>query len=443
MPRRSALVLLLLLIVATPHTAHGKGKASKRRARHAATSTGGTGQSLQASLVPAGDPVLSGAQHAELAAARELIQEDMAGGVQSYTAIAQRALAQGELTAADSVLVEGLAVIGAVGQEADFLAGSLLLVQASVHKCNNQPALALGSFDRMAELLPPDLAPDPERQEGVRSLFRLDLLRVMLLEGGTMKHRKALQRRRKAEERSLLRGGPWASLAQLPRDYQAGLRARPWWAVAGEGQLREPDASRLLEVLREAREGMVAEHAKLVAGGRMAPERECIHDSSKGEWTQLDFLGGAARRRQALGSTPCERGIAPAGCAAVAAVEAVLRQGGWGGHGGSGSIVMRAGYSAVEPGSWIRPHYGETNAQLKLHFGVTIPTNASGQPCALLRVGEDAADGWRGWSEGGLLLFDDSFLHEVKMQGGGGDESGCSGTRVVLQLVVRHPDAAG
>ena len=70
MPRRSALVLLLLLIVATPHTAHGKGKASKRRARHAATSTGGTGQSLQASLVPAGDPVLSGAQHAELAAAR-------------------------------------------------------------------------------------------------------------------------------------------------------------------------------------------------------------------------------------------------------------------------------------------------------------------------------------------------------------------------------------
>ena len=27
--------------------------------------------------------------------------------------------------------------------------------------------------------------------------------------------------------------------------------------------------------------------------------------------------------------------------------------------------VLRAGYSAVEAGAWIRPHFGETNAQLK------------------------------------------------------------------------------
>ena len=356
-------------------------------------------------------------------------------------------LQEGELAAADRVLVEGLAVIGAAGAEAELLAGALLLVQASVHKCSDQPALALGVFDRMAELLPTDLGPDPERQEGLRSLFRLDLLRVLLQQGGGKKHRKALQRRRKAEERMLLRGGPWVSLAQLPRDYQAGLRARPWWSVVDE--LREPDAARLLGVLHKARGGLVGEHAGLVAGGRMAPERECIHDSNAGEWTQLDFMGGAAAARQRKASptamlldrTPCEKGLAPAGCATVAAVERVLRQGGWGGHRG-GSIVLRAGYSAVEPGALIRPHYGETNAQLKLHFGLTIPTNATGQPCALLRVGEDSADDWRGWEEGGLLLFDDSFLHEVKAQGGGGEtDSGCTRTRVVLQLVLRHPDA--
>jgi hypothetical protein len=157
---------------------------------------------------------------------------------------------------------------------------------------------------------------------------------------------------------------------------------------------------------------------------------------------------------------------------------------------------MRAGYSAVEPGAWIRPHYGETNAQLKLHFGLTIPTDSrtAGQPCALLRVGGsgnatdtsaaaagggaggEAGDGavvggwtvaasagdWRGWPEGGVLLFDDSYEHEVRMQppprpsdhvgeagdtsggggGGGGEEEGggCTETRVVLQLVLRHPD---
>ena len=43
------------------------------------------------------------------------------------------------------------------------------------------------------------------------------------------------------------------------------------------------------------------------------------------------------------------------------------------------SVPHYAGYSAVEPGAWIRPHFGETNAQLKLHFGLIVPTNGSGQ----------------------------------------------------------------
>ena len=50
-----------------------------------------------------------------------------------------------------------------------------------------------------------------------------------------------------------------------------------------------------------------------------------------------------------------------------------------GGGGGGGAIVRRAGYSAVEPSTWIRPHHGETNTQLKLHFGLTVPTNSTGQ----------------------------------------------------------------
>lgn len=135
-----------------------------------------------------------------------------------------------------------------------------------------------------------------------------------------------------------------------------------------------------------------------------------------------------------------------------------------GGGGGAEAVVLRAGYSAVAPGTWIRPHYGETNAQLKLHFGLSVPVNSSGQACAQLRVGErsgdaspssaasssEAASGaaseageWRGWSEGGVLLFDDSFIHEVRSADGGlGGEGGggCGATRVVLQLVLQHPD---
>lgn len=286
----------------------------------------------------------------------------------------------------------------------------------------------------------------------------------------------ALTRRCKTEEESLLRAGPWTSLAQLPRDYQPGLRARAWWSLEGDGILQARDApATLLMTLQNARQELVKEYKKLEIAGKISPERECIHGRPAqgfGEWMQYDFLGGAAAARQRAASSTtvlldrpqCERGVAPAGCAAAAAAETVLRDGGWGsGVGGFSTrepLVLRAGYSAVEPGAWIRPHFGETNAQLKLHFGLTVPTDSSGKPCALLRVGTSIteADGghestnthhesigeWRGWTQGGILLFDDSFEHEVKVQrpnnGTGNAGNHCSETRVVLQLVLRHPD---
>ncbi len=450
------------------------------------------GRGLQAALVAQGDPVLSTEQHSTLGAAREQIQDDMVGGVQAYTHLAQSALAVGELDAAGSVLAEGLAVIDAAGPDAKFLAGSLLMVQASVHKCNGNVALALEAFDQMSHLLPTALGPDPDRQESVRSLFRLDLLRILMhetagLPNGDARESQlsALRRRHKKEADSLLRGGPWTSLTQLPRDYQSGLRARAWWSLEEDGVLQADDApARLLEVLRTAHQGLVKEYKTLLRAGKIVPERECIHGRPAegfGEWMQYDFLGGAAAARHhaasstdvLLGQPKCERGVAPAGCAAVSAVETVLREGGWGATGGVSTepLVLRAGYSAVEPGAWIRPHFGETNAQLKLHFGLTVPVDSAGKPCALLRVGSSVSktmdsdhesthahgDGrigeWKGWSEGGVLLFDDSFEHEVRVQraknatqlstdrdDGGVSNGWCTETRVVMQLVLRHPD---
>ena len=45
-------------------------------------------------------------------------------------------------------------------------------------------------------MLPAGLGPDPARQEGMRSLFRLDLLRQLLQAGGGTEHTQTLQRRR-------------------------------------------------------------------------------------------------------------------------------------------------------------------------------------------------------------------------------------------------------
>lgn len=85
-------------------------------------------------------------------------------------------------------------------------------------------------------------------------------------------------------------------------------------------------------------------------------------------------------------------------------------------------IVRRAGYSRLEAGAWIRPHTGPSNAQLKLHLGLTVPRGAlvaeaeqAGSSslqsnCSSLRVGGAAR---RGWREGRVLMFDDSFEHDV------------------------------
>jgi aspartate beta-hydroxylase len=85
--------------------------------------------------------------------------------------------------------------------------------------------------------------------------------------------------------------------------------------------------------------------------------------------------------------------------------------------------VLRAGFSAIQPNTWIKPHYGMSNTKLKLHLGVVVPPN-----CARMRVGKET----REWVQGKVLMFDDSFEHEV--------HNDCSEDRVVFQLVLSHPD---
>jgi hypothetical protein len=143
--------------------------------------------------------------------------------------------------------------------------------------------------------------------------------------------------------------------------------------------------------------------------------------------------------------------------------------------------VLRAGYSALAPNSWIRPHVGASNKKLKLHLGLVVPAirqctsgtedacsveqvpldvrlarlpktfwwsdgpeespdgsgtltavdeDACRDSCAFFRIGGGARR-TRCWRAGETLLLDDSFEHEVF--------NTCEQERVVLQLVVEHP----
>ena len=72
----------------------------------------------------------------------------------------------------------------------------------------------------------------------------------------------------------------------------------------------------------------------------------------------------------------------------------------------------------------INPHYAPTNLRLTAHLGLKVP---SGAGCRI-RVGRE----WRGWKQGKVLLFDDSFEHEV-------ENLGTAEARVVLLIRFFHP----
>lgn len=84
------------------------------------------------------------------------------------------------------------------------------------------------------------------------------------------------------------------------------------------------------------------------------------------------------------------------------------------------SLAVRNGQvkiSMMEPGTIVRPHAGPSNARLRVHCGLVVP---SGE--ARIRVGRT----WRSWTAGECFVFDESCEHEVVI---GPD---VSGHRIVL-----------
>jgi aspartate beta-hydroxylase len=61
-------------------------------------------------------------------------------------------------------------------------------------------------------------------------------------------------------------------------------------------------------------------------------------------------------------------------------------------------------FSVLRPHSRIPPHYGAVNGRLVVHLPLIVPPDCG----ALSAVGEA-----RGWQEGRLMMFDDSFEHEA------------------------------
>jgi aspartyl/asparaginyl beta-hydroxylase (cupin superfamily) len=79
-------------------------------------------------------------------------------------------------------------------------------------------------------------------------------------------------------------------------------------------------------------------------------------------------------------------------------------------------------FSRLTPGTHIQPHHGMLNTRLICHLPLVVPDG-----CAL-RVGAET----RQWTEGELLIFDDSFEHEAWNRG--------TSDRTILLFEIWRPD---
>lgn len=72
-----------------------------------------------------------------------------------------------------------------------------------------------------------------------------------------------------------------------------------------------------------------------------------------------------------------------------------------------GGLCPNAMFSVLAPHTQIPPHHGETNARLVVHLPLIVPEGCT------YRVGFER----RGWTEGEVLIFDDTIEHEARNDG--------------------------
>lgn len=193
--------------------------------------------------------------------------------------------------------------------------------------------------------------------------------------------------------------GHFASVWQRSLYNVNGLKAQPWWTPRETGYTElVKSLERNWKLIRD--EGlMVMDKAK----GLFLPEDENLRE--KGDWSQFTLWQQGRKNENACKGAPktctlLEKFSETTGC----------RRG-------------QIKYSIMHPGTHVWPHTGPTNCRLRMHLGLVIPKEGCKIRCA---------NETRSWEEGKVLIFDDSFEHEVWQD--------ASSFRLIFIVDVWHPE---
>lgn len=193
--------------------------------------------------------------------------------------------------------------------------------------------------------------------------------------------------------------GHFASVWQRSLYNVNGLKAQPWWTPRETGYTElVKSLERNWKLIRD--EGlMVMDKAK----GLFLPEDENLRE--RGDWSQFTLWQQGRKNENACKGVPktctlLEKFSETTGC----------RRG-------------QIKYSIMHPGTHVWPHTGPTNCRLRMHLGLVIPKEGCKIRCA---------NETRSWEEGKVLIFDDSFEHEVWQD--------ASSFRLIFIVDVWHPE---
>uniref|UniRef100_A0A8C5Q659 Aspartate beta-hydroxylase n=1 Tax=Leptobrachium leishanense TaxID=445787 RepID=A0A8C5Q659_9ANUR len=192
--------------------------------------------------------------------------------------------------------------------------------------------------------------------------------------------------------------GHFASLWQRSLYNVNGLKAQPWWTA------KETSYTELVKTL-EANWKIIRDEGLAVmdqSKGLFIPEDENLRET--GDWSQYTLWQRGQKNEKACKHSPrtcslLDRFPESTGC----------RRG-------------QIKYSVMHPGTHVWPHTGPTNCRLRMHLGLVIPKEGCKIRCA---------NDTRSWEEGKVLIFDDSFEHEVWQDAGS--------YRLILIVDVWHP----
>uniref|UniRef100_T1JK47 Aspartyl/asparaginy/proline hydroxylase domain-containing protein n=1 Tax=Strigamia maritima TaxID=126957 RepID=T1JK47_STRMM len=176
------------------------------------------------------------------------------------------------------------------------------------------------------------------------------------------------------------------------------LKAIPWWTH--EQTTYQPYLKMLEKYWKKIRD-----EAVLLIGDEnqgFFPENEGLRN--KGTWKQFEMF---ARGRKITQN--CER--TPFTCQLIEGIPEAkdCKRG-------------QVKFSLLMPGTKVWPHTGPTNCRLRTHLGLVVPDGAG------IRVANET----RTWKEGKVMIFDDSFEHEVWHEG--------TSFRLILIVDFWHPE---